>query len=67
MDYGTMVQKAVNIALDNALINGYNMLLLPAEDIADDMISYESDFENWESDILIPYIEVWLLSKQPNI
>ncbi len=58
------LKDLVHEALDNALDNGsfeksgelYNAT---HEEIAEDMVQYDSELENYEPDALIPHIETW--------
>lgn len=57
-----VTQAVVNYNLDNAIENHYDDITKwTAEDIAQDLMAYSSDFEDvTEASELVPYIENWL-------
>ena len=46
----------VREALTNAALNGYELVGMNDEQVADDLIMYNSQFETWEIADLIPYV-----------
>lgn len=58
------LQKDIFEALDNARENGFDFKTngWPPEEIAEDLIEFDSIFEGANPSDLIPHIETWLAS-----
>lgn len=54
------MREMVFEALDNASGNGFDPHRHTAEEIAEDLNTYDADLENIGADILIPFIREWL-------
>lgn len=54
-----ITQAAIDESLDAAVRSGYELNIWNAEDIAEDIATYDSLFENVEPAILIPFIRIW--------
>ena len=54
-----ITQQIVNESLDSAVVNGYDLQTWPAARIANDLSSYDQQFEGIEPVDLIPLIERW--------
>lgn len=54
-----MIRKALVEALDNAMDNGYDMLAMSDEEIADDITRFDADLEGIAPEVLVPMIATW--------
>ena len=60
---GTVTRENVFTALNVAQNNGYDLKIWSAQEIADDLATYDSDFDECDPEILIPFIQEWLQVK----
>jgi ribosome-binding protein aMBF1 (putative translation factor) len=50
-------------SLDNAIVNGYELLEWSDQDIADDLHEYDAELENVDSAELLPLVAEWRAGK----
>lgn len=54
-----ITQENVDRSLNQAIENGYMLDLWDAEDIAEDLHEYDSDFEDTDPNDLVPFVRDW--------
>ena len=62
-----LMQASLNLSLNNAMENGYELDLWSAEAISRDLSCYDEDFECEDPSTLIPFIQEWLDARKAKV
>lgn len=57
----SLVKESLDTAQDE---NGYDMMAMPAKEIAIDLLTYDYVLEKYNEETLLPHVEWWLNSRK---
>ncbi len=62
-----LMQANLNLSLNNAIENGYELDEWDAEEISSDLSCYDEDFECEDPQLLVPFIQEWLDARRAKV